>query len=119
MRVYLGGSKGNWRAKFKRRFPNWECYDPFKESRQGCLAEFTLDDLEAIRKSKLVFFLINYRTHTGSCIEAGYAYASHKPIVTVWLLEGRIEPMFCGISLRLFTDFKKALDWVSYNYEKR
>lgn len=118
MRVYLGGCKGDWRHKFKRRFPKWECYDPFKDSRQSCLAEFTLDDLEAIRKSNLVFFVLNYKYFTGSCIEAGYAFALKKPVVLVFLLQGRLPPMFAAISLRVFTDFKQALDWVGGRFYK-
>ena len=118
MRVYLGGCKGNWRSKFRKRFPKWKCYDPFKESRQSCLAAFTLDDLRAIERSDFVFFFINYKTFTGSCIEAGYAFASNKPIVLVFLLKGRVPPMFAAISLRVFTEFKDALDWVEGRFYK-
>lgn len=111
VRIYLGGSRGNWREIFQRLNPDVECYDPFKHSRQRALIDFGSDDFWAIRDSDIVFLLINYPVFTGACIEAGYAYALGKPIILVFELKGYIEPLLLGVSRKIFTDFNSALEW--------
>lgn len=111
VRVYLGGSRGNWREIFQKLNPDVECYDPFKHSRQTALKDFATDDLRAIEDSDVVFFLINYPVFTGACVEAGYAYALGKPIVLVYDLKGYIDPLLLAVSRKIFTDFNTALEW--------
>jgi len=117
MKVYLGGSMGNWRKKFRKKFPQWDYYDPFKDSNQSCLAGFTVDDLNAIDDCDLVIFYIDYPDHRGSCVEAGYAFAKGKKIITIWLHKGMAPSMLFGVSRRIFTDFEEAIKWMEKRYE--
>jgi len=116
MRVYLGGSKGAWRIKFMRRFPQWECYNPFKDSTQSCLAGFTIEDLNAIDECDLIVFYIDYPEHRGSCLEGGYAFAKGKPIITIWLHKGMAPSMLLGVSRRVSTSFEEAMKWIEKKY---
>lgn len=117
-RIYLGGSRGKWREKFRKEISDLECYDPFLQSKQLNLASFTKEDLEVIKNSDIVFFCINYPIYTGACVEAGYAHALGKEIILVFLLKGYTDPLLLGISRKVFTDFDIALKWFK-NYIKR
>ena len=118
IRVYLGGCKGDWREKVKEALPKeFEYFDPFKHSDQNAIIEFVKQDLEAIRRSDLVIFHIGYRIFTGACVEAGYAYALGKPIILIFTLEGRVDPMLLGISQRVFTNLDSAIERLSKLYK--
>jgi len=111
LRVYLGGSKGTWRRKFAKENQDCECYDPFKHSKQTALVSFTQKDLQAVKETDVLFIYINYKIYTGSCIEAGFAFARGIPIILVFELKGYIDPLLLGISRKVFTDLDSAIDW--------
>lgn len=110
VKVYLGGSRGDWREKFAKENPDVECYDPFKH-KQESLMDFSKNDLSQIENSDVVFFYINYHVYTGACVEAGYAYAREVPIVLVFALKGYIDPLLLGVSRKVFTDLESGIEW--------
>jgi len=117
MIVYLGGSKGVWRKEVEKAFPKWVCINPF-DGDQRSLATFTVWDLECIECSDIILFLINYPVYTGSCLEAGFAYAKGKPIYLVWNLKNeRIDPMLLGVSYRVFLDLNSAIKYLKRKYK--
>lgn len=121
MKIYLGGSRGNWRENLKNHLkaedPTIEFLEPFKVSKLA-LMDYTRDDLDAIKESDLVFFHINYHIYTGGCLEAGYAYALKKPIILVFNHAGYIDPMLLAVSRKVFTDIESAIKWFK-GYIKR
>jgi nucleoside 2-deoxyribosyltransferase len=116
MKVYLGGSKGEWRKHLMQEY-NMEFYDPFSDSQRSIL-EFTQKDLEEIRNSDVIFVVINYPVYTSACAEIGYAFAFKKPVILVFLLKDFIDPMIMVMSRKVFTDYEKAVDWLSKYIEE-
>jgi len=116
MKVYLGGAKGTWREKIKDNFPNWNIYDPFIDSRQQAITEYTLDDLDAIRNCDLVLFYINYEKCYGICVEGGFAYALEIPIISVFDFKGKLPELLLGISEYVFTDLNSAIDFMKVKF---
>lgn len=121
LKIYAGGSYIKWKKKWIKLLEGAELYHPFVQSRQDCLAGFTLDDLKAIDKCDLVLFIINYPVHTGSCLEAGYAFAKGKPIIIIWLLKGKIPiaPMLLGVSYNVFTNLEAGLKYIKRRFINR
>ncbi|MHC4748421.1 MAG: hypothetical protein ACYTFW_00970 [Planctomycetota bacterium] len=111
--LYLGGCKGTWRSLFIKELPEWFHYDPFSISKQECLADFVHDDIhQGIDASDAVVIYINYERYTGSCVEAGYAYAKGKPVILIWKLRGRIDSMLIGVSKYVFNHLQTAIDFI-------
>jgi nucleoside 2-deoxyribosyltransferase len=110
VKVYLGGSKGEWRKKLMQEY-NMNFYDPFSDSQHSIL-EFTKKDLEEIRNSDVIFVVIDYPVYTSVCAEIGYAFAFNKPIILVFLLKDFIDPMIMVMSRKVFTDYEKAVNWL-------
>jgi len=111
IRVYLGGSRGDWRERFIKENPDCLCYDPFKHTPQTALMNYAKIDLDAIKDSDIVFFYINDHVYSGACVEAGYASALGKPIILVFNLKGYIDPLLLGVSHKVFTDLDSAIEW--------
>lgn len=114
IKIYAGGSYIQWKKQWKKLLEGAELYEPFLQSRQNCLASFTLDDLNAIDECDLILFIINYPVYSCSCIEAGYAFARGKPIITIWLLKNKeqIPPLLLGLSYSVFTDVEAGLNYI-------
>jgi len=72
---------------------------------------YTFEDLSAIESSDVAFFYINYPVYTGSCVEAGFAFANGKPIILVFELKGSIDSLLLGVSKKVFTDLGTAMRW--------
>ena len=108
--VYLGGCQGRWRDKVKEELPDVYCVDPFKDCNQTAIYTFVSKDLAAIEGSDACLFLINYEVYSGACVEIGYAAALGKPIILVYLLRGRVDPMMIGVSRGVYTDLEPAIE---------
>ena len=111
--IYLaGGYRDEWRdylvdtLKGNVRFIN-----PFRDSRQGALAEFTLDDLAHIDNSHLMIAFSDYPQQDGLMLEFGYAYARKVPIVYC-VQQPRVASMAAGVSRAVFTDLEELALWV-------
>lgn len=118
MKVYLGGSLGDWRKKVKK-IRGVEVYDPFKDSCQLSLYQFTGEDLKGIAQSDVAFFYINYHCYTGSCVEAGYAHALGKEVILVFEYKGHVDAMLLGVCRKVFTDLDTALEWFKGYVERK
>lgn len=117
MKVYLGGSKGDWRTKIIDSFPNWGFYNPFTDSRQQAITEYTVDDLDAIRDCDLVLFYLNYERCYGACVEGGFAYALEIPIISIFDFKGRLPELLVGVSEYIFTDLDRTIEFLRNKYE--
>ncbi len=116
-RVYLGGGlDSEWRVVFQERFGRGRGkligYDPFTRSRQGSIAEFTSDDLDGVAKSSLLIARVDYPRYTGLALETGYAKARGVPVLLIWTIGGRMEPMMAGCASWIFTDTTEAFDFI-------
>jgi len=115
--VYLGGGlDSEWRDEFTNRFcrkhPSLIEYDPFRQSRQGSIAEFTVDDLAGLEKCSLLIARVDYHRYSGLALEVGFAKARGIPVMLIWTLESRIDPMMAGCALWVFTDTTEAFDFI-------
>lgn len=117
VRIYLAGGKSDWRDKLSKKWEKLgvECIDPFKDSRQNAIAEFTLDDLEAVKGADLVFAYCDYHVYNGMSLEFGYAYALGIPIIYTTSLP-RIDSMMVGVAKAAFTDLDAAIKFVEERY---
>jgi nucleoside 2-deoxyribosyltransferase len=116
IKIYLAGCKGDWRETVHLELCDRAVlFDPFRDSRQGVIGEFTADDLEAVKNCDLVIFYHAYHVFDGSALECGYAHALGKPIVYV-CKEPRASSMICAVSAAVFTDLLAALEWTRSHY---
>lgn len=120
--IYLAGGKSDWRTTLRRRWgqkygADVSTFDPFEDSRQGALYEFTNDDLAAISGSDMVFAFCDYHKYTGMALEFGYAHALEIPIIFV-VGPGmpRIDSMMVSVATAAFTDMTEARDFVEERY---
>lgn len=117
--VYLAGGKGYWRENLYREWSGKaRCYNPFADSRQGSVYEFTNDDLSAIRSSVLVFGVLDYPRYTGLALEFGYAHALGTPIIYVHLpnVAERVDSMMAGVATAIFVDLDAAMEFAEERY---
>lgn len=108
-KVYLGGCLGNWRKDLEAKCPEVEFLDPFSFN-QTRMAEFVSKDLELIKNADACLFLIQYKVYSGACVEIGFASALGKPIIIVFKLEDRVDPMMIGCSTGFYTDIEPAIE---------
>ncbi len=111
--VYLaGGMDSGWRDQATYWWGGKVItINPFEDSPQGSIAEFTGSDLDQIRQCNLLFGCLNYPRYTGMALEFGFAHALEIPCVYVHLEGGRIDSMMAGVSAAVFTDLKAALEF--------
>jgi len=113
--VYLaGGRDTEWREVLAKRWAESgaaETFDPFVDSRQNAMYEFTQDDLSAIRRSAAVFGYCTYPKYTGMALEFGFAHALCIPIVYVPALP-RVDSMMAAVSSAVFLDFDEAVNFL-------
>lgn len=111
--IYLaGGAYTTWRDDVAKKLDGIAiCYDPIKMSRQHAIADFTTDDLAALRRSDFCLVVQDYVQQHGAALESGFAYALDIPIVYVCLV-ARVESMIAGVSRAVFTDIDAALDYM-------
>ena len=112
--VYLaGGTNSSWRRELEERWIHRTgrtdlcLIDPFVDSKQGSVYEFTRDDLAWVAKSCLVFGYVDYHSYTGTALEFGYAHALGKPIVYV-TNQPRVDSMMAAVASAVFTDLGAA-----------
>lgn len=119
MLVYLAGGKSEWRQQvvdaFKPRPYGLSFIDPFKDSRQDCIARFTEDDLVHVGACDLLFAYIDYPVYTGTALEFGYARALNKTILYTCTLP-RIDSMMVGVADAAFTDLTTAIEFMRDRY---
>lgn len=118
LKIYAGGSYIKWKKEWVELLEGAKLYHPFTQSRQDCLAGFTLEDLEAVDKCDLILFIINYPVYACSCLEAGYAFAKGKPIIVIWLLNEEIAlpPMLVGVAYNVFTNLEAGLKYIKRRF---
>lgn len=112
-----GGFDSAWRRELQQRWADRGVHiiDPFVESRQASLAEFTLDDLSHVDRASLVFVYTDYERYTGTALEVGYAYAKGIPIVFATTL-GRVDSMMAACARAVFTDLNAAAEYAERNF---
>jgi nucleoside 2-deoxyribosyltransferase len=116
--IYLAGCKGPWRDELYRRWHTKglaHVLDPFTDSRQNAIADFTTDDLLAIKRATLILAFHGYHVFDGLAVECGYAYALDKPIIYV-CEEPRASSMICGLAKAVFTQLEAALTFIEERY---
>jgi len=116
-KVYLaGGLDSGWREVLANRWDGKAiCIDPFKDSSQGAIYEFTHDDLKAIRESDVVFGVCSYPKFDGMALEFGYAHALGIPIIYATNLP-RVSSMMAAVSKAVFTDYMEAVEFIEKRY---
>lgn len=122
-KVYLAGGKSQaWRKRVNRKWRGLAItFDPFTDSRQGAVYQFTNDDLNAIRSSDVVFAVVDYHVYTGLAAEVGFAHALGIPVILVWdvtseYTPGRVETFITACSAALFVDVDEAADFTKRRY---
>ena len=114
-KIYLAGGKGDWRKTVAQallpRPKGVELIDPFTQSNQNSISDFTHDDLLHVRECDGIFAYIDYHVYTGSALEFGYAYALGKPIIYVCALP-RIDSMMVGVAKAAFTDLDAGIQFM-------
>ncbi len=122
-KVYLaGGISQAWRKRVSRKWRGLaKTFDPFTDSRQGAVYEFTNDDLEAVRDSDLVFAVVDYHVYTGLAAEVGFAHALGIPVILVWDVSSpttpkRVETFITACSAALFVDVDEAAEFTKRRY---
>lgn len=110
--VYLAGGISDWREKIKARWRGFITpLDPFTDSKQLSLAQFTVDDLALIDRSVAVLAYHDYHVFDGLALEAGYAFAKDKLVVYV-CTEPRLSSMICGVAKGVFTDLDAGVEFL-------
>ncbi len=115
--IYLaGGRDSGWRDDLRLRWKDKaQVLDPFVWADQNSIQGFTGDDLNAIRRSDLVFGNCTFERFDGMALEFGFAFAIAKPIIFVCTLP-RIPSMMAGVSQALFTSLDAATVFVEERY---
>lgn len=109
--IYLAGGKGLWRDPLASRWHMHDLIDPFKDSRQGSLYQFTNDDLAHVDRADFVFAFVDYPSYTGTALEFGYAHALGKPIYYATSLP-RVDSMMAAVASYVFTSLDAAVAFV-------
>lgn len=118
-RVYLaGGRSSDWRTQLEARWQGLAvCFDPFRDSAQGSVAEFTGDDLAAVRSADLVFGNLDYPVaYTGLALEFGYAHALRIPVIYLHSAGPRVDSMMAGVAAGIFTDLEAAAEFAERRF---
>jgi len=113
--TYLAGGRSvidgrNWRRYLEERLPII-AIDPFRDSKQDSLFEFVTQDIEFVRKSKLIIacYFGGYASH-GMAAEMGIACEASVPIF--YVDESEQPDMFLvGLSKRFFPSLEAMCQW--------
>jgi len=116
-RIYLaGGLDSGWReALAERWYHKAICIDPFKDSRQGAIYEFTGDDLACIDQCDILLGFCAWPQFDGMALEFGYAHKGGKTIIYVATLP-RVSSMMAAVSKAVFTDLDEAVKFIEVRY---
>lgn len=88
MKVYLAGDLTDWRNILIEAFPEIEFTDPTTIEEQNALGRFIPYELDAIKKSDIVFAYIKKEGESpsdyfGSTAEMMYAFTENIPVIMV------------------------------------
>ncbi len=113
--AYLAGGRSiidgrNWRVYLEERLPII-AIDPFRDSKQDSLFEFVTQDIEFVRRAKLIIacYFGGYASH-GMAAEMGLACERSTPIF--YVDESEQPDMFLvGMAKRFFPSVEALTQW--------
>lgn len=111
LKIYLAGPLSGWREKTAELLKDsFDVYDPVKESRQRCQAEYAPDDLEAVKKCQVILAYQpkNKEPCLALAIEATMGFCNGATVIYVDE-RGAPDPIFIGISKRFFSDLDSGM----------
>lgn len=116
--VYLAGSMSGWRPEVAAQWGERAItINPFEDTPQGSIAEFTQGDLDQIRQSSILFGVLDYpKAYTGMALEFGFARGLEIPCIYVHLNGDRVDSMMAGVSAAVFTDLNKAAEFTERRF---
>ena len=113
-KLYLAGPLSGWREEvFTELSPFFDVYDPVRHSRQHSQSEYPPDDLNAVKKCEVVlaFQPKDKNNCLGMAVEATMGYCNGATVIYVDE-KGSLDPILIGISKRVFSDLKKAVEFL-------
>ncbi len=114
MKIYLAGPLSKWRDKVISELREiYEFYNPLIDSRQKCQAEYTPDDLEAVKNCDMIIaYQPKDRTPClAMAVEATLGFCNGAIVIYVDE-RGSPDPIMIGISKRPFYNLEEAIEFL-------